>query len=195
MADAGEEEAPEGEAVETAEEDEKAEAAAEEQEEAVDEDKADESEVDPFELLDETSEDNEEEHRMYREYLDLTKEIDCQNAIINDLKERTRDLCENPCKTYKERNEIKQLLNCLDKEKIKLNIMINRAMQLQNFGSKRAYGAIELATTTIEENLLRSAVSCSKTIKCASANSKPKTAQEICDALDDSDSDSDDDCC
>ncbi|XP_023165364.2 uncharacterized protein LOC111595742 [Drosophila hydei] len=196
MSEAEDEEAPEGEDIEAADEGEgeKGDVGAEE---GIVEDKLDESEEDPFELLDESSEDNEEEKLMYREYLDLTKEIDCQNAIINDLKEQTRDLCENPCRTHQDKANLKKILICLDQEKIKLKTMIRRAIHLQNNGSKRAYGDIELATSFIEENLLQTSISCSKTIKYPSPKRKSLTAQQICDALEEaeSESESEADCC
>lgn len=166
------------------------------EEEAADEDIVDETEEDPFELLDEESEDNELEERMYREYLDLTKQIDCQNGIINDLKARSRELRDKPCQTRNDLAEYKRLRICLDQENIKLNTMMNRAIQLQNNGSKRLYGSIELATSGFEDNLLNSSSGCRKATKCPASTSRPMTAQEICDALDaDSDTDSDQGCC
>ncbi|XP_064548760.1 glutamic acid-rich protein [Drosophila montana] len=165
------------------------------EEEAVDEDNVDETEEDPFELLDEESEDNEVEERMYREYIDLMKQIDSQNGVINDLKERSYELRDKPCQTRNDKAEYKRLRICLNQENIKLNTMMNRAVQLQNNGSKRLYGSIELATSGFEDNLLNSSSGCRKASKCPASTSRPRTAQEICDALDDSESNSDEGCC
>ncbi|KAH8301948.1 hypothetical protein KR044_001246, partial [Drosophila immigrans] len=112
-----------------------------------------EAQVDPFELLNEDTEDNEEQERMYREYLDLTKQIDCQKNLINNLMARRQDLTDQQCKTRKDKADIKKLRLCLNQENIKLHTMTNRAMQLQNFGSARLYQDIELPIDESEQNM------------------------------------------
>ncbi|XP_034481967.1 uncharacterized protein LOC117787530 [Drosophila innubila] len=211
MADAGDEAAPEADdteetqqATEDKEEDEALQALEENEEEALEE-----AVVDPFELLDEDTEDNEEQERMYREYLDLTQQIDCQNAIIRDMKDRRNELSDQQCPTRKDRAEIKRLRICIDQESIKLHTMTNRAVQLQNFGSQRLYGDIELPTTEIEETCFvtppNNRTTCPSSSK--SSSKRPQTAQDICDSCDpcntcdpsnscnDSNTDSDDTCC
>ncbi|KAH8415716.1 hypothetical protein KR222_010728 [Zaprionus bogoriensis] len=165
-------------------------------EEAEDEDVQDEqSAEDPFELLDESEEDNEEQRLMYREYLDLIKQIDCQNALIDDMKERMQDIQATPCATRQDRAEFQRLRNCIDQENIKLHTMMNRIIQLQNNGSARLYSDIELAITAPSETnfLCRQPA-----VKSKCHSKRLKTAEEICAACcDDSASgpDSDSDTC
>ncbi|KAM8709451.1 hypothetical protein ACLKA7_016283 [Drosophila subpalustris] len=209
MADVEDDAAPEAddnEETQQANED-KAEDEAAQDVEEVEEEAEEEAEVDPFEMLDEDTEDNEEQERMYREYLDLTKQIDCQNAIIRDLKDRRTELMEQLCPTRKDKAEIKQLRVCLDQETIKLHTMTNRAVQLQNFGSQRLYGDIELPTTEMDETYFLAPPHRTKCSSSSSSSKRPQTAQEICDACDpcnscdprnacnDSSTDSDDTCC
>ncbi|EDV95973.1 uncharacterized protein LOC6556808 [Drosophila grimshawi] len=170
--------------------------AAQDLEEAGEQDALDETEDVPFELLDDEMSDNEEEELMYREYLDLIKQIDCQNAVISELKNRSHQLMDLPCQTRQDKAEYKQLRTCLDQENIKLNQMMHRAVQLQNNGSKRLYGNVELATTVFEDTLFyNSSASRPEKGKCPASTRRPMSAQEICDALDNSDTDSDDECC
>lgn len=125
-----------------------------EQEEAETEEReASKDEIDLFELLDEEDEESEEQQLMYREYLELAKEIECQNTLINDMKDRIRDLQMEPCLTPRDKAEIKRLNKCIAQEYIKLDTMINRIMQLQNFGSARLYEDTELAMSVPEENM------------------------------------------
>lgn len=129
-----------------------------EQEEAETEDEAEEKEssedeVDLFELLGEEDEESEEQQLMYREYLELAKEIECQNELINDMKDRIRELQMEPCLTPRDKAEIKRLNKCIAQEYIRLDTMINRIMQLQNFGSARLYDGMELAMSVPEENM------------------------------------------
>ncbi|ALC44067.1 CG13405 [Drosophila busckii] len=127
-----------------------------EDEDDEDEEESDaDSESDLFELLHSDSEDNEEQMQQYREYLDLTKQIDCQNAIIKDLKSQMRDLLHLPCQTRSDKLKCKQLNICLQQESLKLKTMMNRAIQLQNFGSQRWYAELELETTGLEEQLMK----------------------------------------
>lgn len=102
--------------------------------------------------LDERAEYSEEQQLMYREYFDLISQIDCQNELINDMKERIRDLQMVPCKTRKELEECVRLQICIGQEKIKLDTMMNRIMQLQNNGPARLYEDIELAISGPEES-------------------------------------------
>lgn len=127
---------------------------AQKQEEAeAEETEAVEDEVDLFELLDEEDEDSEDQQLMYREYIELIKEIDCQNTLINDMKDRIRDLQMEPCLTPMDKKEIKQLTSCIAQEYIRLDTMMNRMMQLQNYGSARLYADTELAISVPEESL------------------------------------------
>ncbi|XP_030383683.1 uncharacterized protein LOC115631152 [Scaptodrosophila lebanonensis] len=109
-------------------------------------------EDDLFSRLGESSDDPEQK-RMYMEYLALIKEIDCQNKIIEDIKSNVMDMCGKPCKTRNEMREIRRLRVCMEQENIKLHTMMNRAVQLQNFGSHRHYRELPLTTTVDEDNL------------------------------------------
>ncbi|KAH8413207.1 hypothetical protein KR009_008792 [Drosophila setifemur] len=110
------------------------------------------AEDDLFSKLGESSDDPEQK-RMYMEYLALIKEIDCQNKLIQDIKTNIMDMCAKPCKTRNELREIKRLRICMEQENIKLHTMMNRAMQLQNFGSHRHYRELVMTTTVDEDNL------------------------------------------
>lgn len=107
---------------------------------------------DLFSRLGESSDDPEKK-RMYMEYLALIKEIDCQNKIIRDIKAQVMDMCAMPCKTRNELREIKRLRICMEQENIKLHTMMNRAVQLQNFGSHRHYRELTMTTTVDEDNI------------------------------------------
>ncbi|XP_062135002.1 keratin, type I microfibrillar 48 kDa, component 8C-1 [Drosophila sulfurigaster albostrigata] len=179
----------EDEAVATdAEENEEAQEAKEEDEAPedleVEEEALEEAEVDPFELLNEDTEDNEEQERMYREYLDLTKQIDCQKNIINNMLARKMNLIDQQCKTRKDKADLKKLRICIDQENIKLHTMTNRAIQLQNFGSARLYGDIELPIDEFEQNIfMPTPPSCCSSYPSTSKRRGTKlTAQQICDA-------------
>lgn len=111
-----------------------------------------EHEEDLFSRLGESSDDPEQK-RMYMEYLSLIKEIDCQNKIIQDIKANIMDMCAKPCKTRNELREIKRLRICMEQENIKLHVMMNRAIELQNFGSHRHYRELPMTTTVDEDNL------------------------------------------
>ncbi|XP_034474001.1 uncharacterized protein LOC117781362 [Drosophila innubila] len=109
-------------------------------------------EDDLFSRLGESSDDPEQK-RMYMEYLALIKEIDCQNKIIQDIKAAVMDMCGKPCKTRNELKEIKRLRICMEQENIKLHTMMNRAVQLQNYGSHRHYRELTLTTTVDDDNI------------------------------------------
>ncbi|KAH8271783.1 hypothetical protein KR044_005440, partial [Drosophila immigrans] len=109
-------------------------------------------EDDLFSRLGESSDDPEQK-RMYMEYLALIKEIDCQNKIIQDIKAQVMDMCGKPCKTRNELREIKRLRICMEQENIKLHTMMNRAVQLQNYGSHRHYRELTMTTTVDDDNI------------------------------------------
>ncbi|KAH8297640.1 hypothetical protein KR054_004659, partial [Drosophila jambulina] len=111
-----------------------------------------EEEIDPFELLDESEPDDEEEQAMYKEYLEVIKEIDAQNLLIQDLKALGNQLRCKRCKTYKDIAEYKRLRISQEQQDIHLRQLINRAARLQNFGSRRLYGELEMELTDAEES-------------------------------------------
>lgn len=117
-----------------------------------DEDEEDEIDENRYERLDKMDEYSEEQQLMYREYFDLTNQIDCQNELINDMKDRIRDLQLEPCLTRKDLQECMRLQICIGQENIKLATMMNRIMQLQNNGPARLYDDIELAISGPEES-------------------------------------------
>ncbi|XP_022214178.2 acidic leucine-rich nuclear phosphoprotein 32 family member B [Drosophila obscura] len=115
-------------------------------------------EEDPFEHLDLNDEDNEEEQSLYKEYLSLIKEINCQNGIIQELKDRSNELKQKKCRSGNESQELQRLRMCQEQENIRLRTMINRAVQLQNFGSRRLYGEVELEITESEQTVFLAGV-------------------------------------
>ncbi|XP_030375543.1 histone H3.v1 [Scaptodrosophila lebanonensis] len=117
------------------------------------EDEQEEIEEDPFELLDDESQESDEQKRKYKEYLELVKEIDLQNSRILDLKVRASLLRHKNCPTSKDQREYQRLRVNQEQENVKLRNMINRAMQLQNYGSRRIYGDVMMATTDFEEDI------------------------------------------
>ncbi|CAD6998105.1 unnamed protein product [Ceratitis capitata] len=153
---------------------------------------------DIFSYLGESSDDPEQKRR-YMEYLSLIKEIECQNQMVDDIKAQIMELCAKPCKTKCELRDIKRLRVCMEQEIIKLRCLMNKAMELQNFGSKRRYHEIQLATTIDEDNMAPYAGwtqpqaatwkggESSETDKCASAEPKDsrdeKALRCLCKAL------------
>ncbi|XP_011178679.1 uncharacterized protein LOC105209777 [Zeugodacus cucurbitae] len=107
---------------------------------------------DIFSHLGESSDDPEQKRR-YMEYLSLIKEIECQNQMVDDIKAQIVELCAKPCKTKCEMKDIKRLRVCMEQEIMKLRCLMTKAMQLQNFGSRRRYHEIPLATTIDEDNM------------------------------------------
>lgn len=113
---------------------------------------AEEATEDIFSHLGESSDDPEQKRR-YMEYLSLIKEIECQNQMVDDIKAQIVELCAKPCKTKCEMKDIKRLRVCMEQEIIKLRCLMTKAMELQNFGSRRRYHEIPLATTIDEDNM------------------------------------------
>ncbi|KAH8242516.1 hypothetical protein KR032_010330 [Drosophila birchii] len=111
-----------------------------------------ESEEGLFELLNESESDDEQEQAMYKEYLEVIKEIDAQNLVIQNLKAMATELRCKKCQTHKDREEYKRLRICQEQQDIHLRQLINRAAQLQNFGSRRLYEELEMELTDNEEN-------------------------------------------
>ncbi|KAH8316956.1 hypothetical protein KR074_009491, partial [Drosophila pseudoananassae] len=157
MADVEEEEAPPdvGDEQPEAEEDEEAvegeeldgEDAGEEEDEG-----SEGEEEDLFELLIESESEDEEERAMYQEYLEVVNAVDAQNLVIQGLKDRAAVLMGKQCKTFKDKEEYKRLRRCMEQEDIYLRTLINRAVQLQNFGSRRMYGSVAMETTEAESS-------------------------------------------
>ncbi|XP_016969192.2 cilia- and flagella-associated protein 251 [Drosophila rhopaloa] len=157
-------------------------------EQGEEEQESEEEEKDLFELLNESEEDDEEEQAMYKEYLEVIKEIDTQNMIIKDLKAESTRLMYKKCKTYKDKQEYKRLRACQDQEDIHLRALVNRAIQLQNFGSPRRYGDVEMEVTETEQSYFFTALQSSSSGTCI-VHSDAESCQECC--FLDSDSDSD----
>ncbi|XP_017487633.1 PREDICTED: axoneme-associated protein mst101(2) [Rhagoletis zephyria] len=113
---------------------------------------AEEAAEDQFSYLGEASDDPEQKRR-FMEYLSLIKEIECQNQMVEDIKAKIMELCAKPCKTKCEMKDIKRLRVCMEQELIKLQCLMTKAMELQNFGSRRRYPGIAIATTIDEDNM------------------------------------------
>ncbi|KAL9924994.1 uncharacterized protein ACN2A1_010459 [Glossina fuscipes fuscipes] len=99
------------------------------------------------------SSDDQEKQRNYNEYKRLVVEIKCQNEIIERVKMQIQDTACKPCITACEQKELRCLQECLEQEMHKLRCLINKAMHLQNFGSKRHYREIALVTTFDEDQM------------------------------------------
>ncbi|XP_016933644.3 uncharacterized protein [Drosophila suzukii] len=192
MADVEEEEAPpetEDEQIEgdEAEEDLDGEGEDEDQE-GEEEEQSQEEEEDPFELLDESEAEDEEQQAMYKEYLEVVKEIDAQNLVIRELKAKSTRLMYKKCKTFRDKQEYKRLRACQEQEDIHLRALVNRAIQLQNFGSPRRYGDVELELTEADHSYFFTGLQPSSYTDCESCS-------VCCFSESDLDSDSDDDPC
>ncbi|XP_020808705.1 nonsense-mediated mRNA decay protein 2 [Drosophila serrata] len=148
-------------------------------------------EKDPFELLDESESDDEEEQAMYKEYLDLIKEIDAQNLVIHDLKAMATELRCKRCKTYKDKEEYKHLRICQEQHDIHLQQLINRATRLQNFGSRRLYGELEMELTDAEESFFFTGLASTSLTACATFKDEENCCNRGCPFCWESDSDSD----
>uniref|UniRef100_A0A1B0G185 Uncharacterized protein n=1 Tax=Glossina morsitans morsitans TaxID=37546 RepID=A0A1B0G185_GLOMM len=99
------------------------------------------------------SSDDLEKQRNYNEYKRLVVEIKCQNEIIERVKTQIQDTACKPCITICEQKELRCLQECLEQEMHKLRCLINKAMHLQNFGSRRHYKEIQLVTTFDEDQM------------------------------------------
>ncbi|XP_043950786.1 cilia- and flagella-associated protein 251 [Drosophila biarmipes] len=164
-------------------------------EEGAEEEESEEEEADPFELLDESEAEDEEQQAMYKEYLEVVKEIDAQNLVIRELKAKSTRLMCKRCKTFRDKQEYRRLRACQEQEDIHLRALVNRAVQLQNFGSPRRYGDVELEFTEAEQSYFFTGLQPSFSGACPS-NSEDESSQGCCFSESDSDSDSEyDPCC
>ncbi|XP_017066303.1 uncharacterized protein LOC108104638 [Drosophila eugracilis] len=190
MADVEEEEAPpEDGQIEGQEGEEDLEVEGESDEEVGEEEAESENEEDPFELLNESEPEDEEQKAMYKEYLEVIKDIDAQNLVIRDLKEMATRLMNKKCKTFKDKQEYKQLRACQEQQDIHLKTLINRAIQLQNFGSRRRYRGLEMEVTEDETSFF-TGLQPSFSSGCP-ASSGDESCQACCFSTSESDSDSD----
>ncbi|XP_017010580.2 uncharacterized protein [Drosophila takahashii] len=194
MADVEEEEAPplaEDEQNEGAEEDEgDLEGEGEDSEEDQEgEEESEEEEKDLFELLNESEEEDEEQQAMYKEYLEVVKEIDDQNSILRELKAKSTRLMFKKCKTFRDKQEYRRLRACREQEDIHLRALVNRAIQLQNFGAPRRYEGIELEFTEADRCYFYTG------IQSPLPGTYSSSCNVCCFSDSDSDSDSGDDLC
>ncbi|KAH8349578.1 hypothetical protein KR084_002230 [Drosophila pseudotakahashii] len=196
MADVEEEEAPplaedgQNEGAEAEEDLEAEDEDAGEDEEGEEEEESEEEEKDLFELLNESEEEDEEQQAMYKEYLEVVKEIDDQNSILRELKAKSTQLMFKKCKTFRDKQEYRRLRACREQEDIHLRALVNRAIQLQNFGSPRRYEGIELEFTEADRCYFYTGVQSTH-----SSYSDDDSCNVCCFQDSDSDSDSDDDLC
>uniref|UniRef100_A0A1A9V073 Uncharacterized protein n=1 Tax=Glossina austeni TaxID=7395 RepID=A0A1A9V073_GLOAU len=99
------------------------------------------------------SSDDQEKKRSYNEYKILVVEIKCQNEIIERVKKQIQNIACKKCITSCEKKDLISLQECLEQEMHKLRCLINKAMHLQNFGSRRHYREIPLVTTFDEDQM------------------------------------------
>lgn len=124
--------------------------------------------------------DDPENARKYKEYKRLVKEIHFQNETIETIKAQINDInCKSPCPTKEERKQLKNLYDCMEQEMQKARCLTNKAMQLQNFGSKRHYKEIDMVTTFDEDNMVSIPQTCAtlqvQTLARAPTNAEPDT--------------------
>ncbi|XP_055916949.1 myosin-2 heavy chain [Eupeodes corollae] len=86
------------------------------------------------------------------EYVQLLKEIECQNKIVEQLKDQLFQACDNPCLTKCQLREIKKLRSCMENENLKLQCMIQRAIKMQNELPSRCWDEVPIETT-IEDDV------------------------------------------
>ncbi|XP_055836978.1 myosin-6 [Episyrphus balteatus] len=89
------------------------------------------------------------------EYLQLLKEIEGQNQIVEQLKDQLFTACDNPCLTKCQLREIKKLRSCMENENLKLQCMVQRAIKMQNEIPSRCWDEVPIVTT-IEDDVFPS---------------------------------------
>lgn len=96
---------------------------------------------------------NPEELNAYKEYKRLVTDINYQNELLEQIKCKIKAITQKKCPTPSEKKDLKELHLWLEQEMKKLRTLIERAIHLQNFGSKRQYKEFQLATTYDEDNM------------------------------------------
>lgn len=137
------------------------------------ESKPEEAEED-FPLIDSSTEyaaDSEQE-RNYADYKKLVKEIKCQTAYLENIKDQIQTIACKTCKTSCEEKDLKDLQACLDREMEKQRCLVNKIIYLQNFGSRRRYKEIDLATTFDEDQMISDPITCESMMVKTSAGPK-----------------------
>lgn len=99
-----------------------------------------------------SNEDPEKQHD-YKEYKRLERSIKFQNETLENLKTHIQTLKMKTCLTLTEQKDLKQFNQQLQIEMEKLRCLIDRAIRLQNFGSRRHYRGFPLVTTFDEDML------------------------------------------
>ncbi|XP_023296448.2 outer dense fiber protein 2 [Lucilia cuprina] len=100
-----------------------------------------------------SSNEDPENQRQYKEYRRLERDIKYQNEMLENLKLQIQKMSDKPCLTRSERNDLKTLKDNWEQELQKLRCLIEKAIHLQNYGSKRHYREFPLITTFDEDNL------------------------------------------
>ncbi|XP_065355596.1 outer dense fiber protein 2 [Calliphora vicina] len=118
------------------------------------------------------NEDPEKQHQ-YKEYRRLERDIKYQNETLENLKTQIQKMSTKPCLTRSEQNDLKNLKDNWEQELQKLGCLIDKAIRLQNFGSKRHYREFPLITTFDEDNLNLTLRTC-ETLQTQAAKSQPK---------------------
>lgn len=99
-----------------------------------------------------SNEDPEKQHD-YKEYKRLERSIKFQNETLEKLKSHIQKLKVKTSLTPTEQKDLKQFNQQLQLEMEKLRCLIERAIRLQNFGSRRHYRGFPLVTTFDEDML------------------------------------------
>lgn len=99
-----------------------------------------------------SNEDPDKQHA-FKDYKRLERDIKYHNKSIENLKDEIQLFEQRPCLTRSEKHNLKILRETIEREMEKLKCLVNKAIQLQNFGSKRHYREFPLVTTFDEDNL------------------------------------------
>ena len=102
-----------------------------------------------------SSNEDPEKQRSYKEYKRLVRDINHQNELLERIKSQIHDITQKSCPTPSEKKDLKKLYEWLEQEMQKLRSLIERAIHLQNFGSRRRYKEFPLVTTFDEDNNMK----------------------------------------
>lgn len=120
-----------------------------------------------------------EQERNYADYKKIVKELKCQTAHLENIKNQIQIIA---CKTYKtfcEEKELQDLQACWDDEMEKQRCLTNKIMYLQNFGSQRRYKEINLTVTFDEDQIISAPITLEKKlITCVRQGKNEKIEKE-----------------
>ncbi|XP_013098320.2 outer dense fiber protein 2 [Stomoxys calcitrans] len=125
------------------------------------------------------SSDDLEQARSYKEYKRLQNEIQCQNSTIKDILEKIQKLESKSCLHKCDKMQLRELYDFLKQESEKLKCLTEKAMHLQNFGSHRRYGDVELVST-FDENQMPTLAMIGEQIHAPTTSRRSSKKQKRC---------------